>query len=90
MGAGSQDISDYGSTSSKVYDHDIESPLLVDEVSDTEFYIGYSNNTRYENKGNWRIKRIWKVGSVWNFGFPNGDQNFTFIWDERDSYTYYT
>jgi hypothetical protein len=87
MGASSQDISDYNSNN--VFAHNIEAPLLVDELSDTEYYIGYSKNTRYVNKANWRIKRIWKVGNVWNFGFPEGNQGFEFVWDERDSYTYY-
>jgi hypothetical protein len=68
--------------------HNIEAPLLVDEVSSTEFYIGLSKNTKEIGKANWRIKRIWKVGGVWNFGFPNGNQNFEFVWDDRDTYTY--
>lgn len=68
--------------------HNLESSLLVDEVSSTEYYIGKSDNTNNIFKGNWRIKRIWKVGNVWNFGFPDGNQNFEFVWDLRDTYTY--
>ncbi len=75
-------------TEFNTYQHNLESPLLVDEISSTEFYIGQSDNTNDIYKGNWRIKRIWKVGSVWNFGFPNGNQDFIFVWDERDTYTY--
>ena len=82
----SSDITDF--KNDNVFAHNIERPMLVDEVSDTEFYIGYSQNTKQQDKNNWRIKRIWKVGSVWNFGFPDGNQNFEFKWDLRDTYTY--
>lgn len=68
--------------------HNLDTPMLVDEVSDTEYYIGISDNTKHKGEGNWRIKRIWKIGSVWNFGFPDGNQDFVFSWDLRDSYSY--
>ncbi len=71
------------------YQHNLEAPLLVDEINSTEYYVGQSNNTRLIGEGNWRIKRIWKVGNVWNFGFPDGNQDFVFNWDIRDSYTYH-
>lgn len=71
-----------------IYQQNMESPVLIDEVSSTEYYVGQSNNTNQRGKATWRIKRIWKVGSVWNFGFPDGNQSFTYIWDSRDTYTY--
>lgn len=71
------------------YQHNLEAPLLVDEISSTEYYVGQSDNTKQKSKGNWKIKRIWKVGNVWNFGFPDGNQDFAFKWDERDMYTYH-
>ena len=33
----------------------------------------------------WKIKKIWKDGSIWNVGFPDGDQMFSYVWDERAS-----
>lgn len=75
-------------TDFNIYQHNIDVPVLVDEVSSTEYYIGQSINTKQRNESNWRIKRIWKVGTVWNFGFPNGDQDFKYQWDLRDTYTY--
>jgi len=87
MTANTQDITDF-KNSNALISHNIERPMLVDEVSDTEFYIGYSQNTPIKNTNNWRIKRIWQVSSVWNFGFPEGNQNFEFNWDLRDTYTY--
>lgn len=75
-------------TEFNIIQHDLKPPMLVDEVSSTEYYIGHSKNSKLKNKSNWRIQRIWKVGSVWNFGYPDGNQNFDFMWDLRDTYTY--
>ena len=75
-------------TEININQHNLEAPVLVDEVSSTEYYIGQSKNSKVLDKANWRIKRIWKVGSVWNFGFPDGNQDFKFVWDLRDTYTY--
>ena len=62
--------------------------MLVDELSSTEFYIGTSKNDKDPARPYWRIKRIYKIGSVWKFEFPNGDQDFKYVWDDRLSYTY--
>ena len=86
MAAGSQDITDF--KNNNVFDHAILPPMLVDEVSDIEYYVGHSKNTNKRGVGNWRIRRIWKVGSVWNFGFPDGNQDFVWNWDLRDTYDY--
>ena len=87
MAENTQDISNY-KPSEHLISHNHEAPLLVDEVSSTEFYIGESDNTHNIFEGNWRIKRIWKVGNVWNFGFPDGNQDYIWEWDKRDTYTY--
>lgn len=88
MANNSQDITDF-KEKEHLNSHKHEAPLLVDEVSDTEYYVGESDNTRLRDTDNWRIKRIWKVGSVWNFGFPDGIQDFSYNWDLRDTYTYH-
>jgi hypothetical protein len=62
--------------------------LIVDESSINNFYIGTSRSFKNPSQANWRIKRIWKVGTVWKIGFPNGNQDFTFVWDDRTSYIY--
>ena len=61
---------------------------LIDEVSSDEIYIGNSSGGKDGNASNWLIKKIWKDGTIWNIGFPNGDQSFKFIWNDRASYTY--
>ena len=40
MGVNTQDLSDF--KNDNVFDHNIESSMFVEEVSSTEFYIGYS------------------------------------------------
>jgi len=46
----SSDITDF--RNDNVFAHDIERPMLVDEISDTEFYIGYSQNTKQQDRNN--------------------------------------
>lgn len=62
--------------------------MLIDELSATEYYIGMSNNFKDPGAAHWRIRRIWKIGSVWHFGYPDGNQDFKYVWDDRLSYTY--
>jgi len=68
--------------------HNIEPRKLIDEVTQENFYLGVSNNGNNTSRPIWLIKRIWKVGSVWNIGFPNGRQEFKFVWNDRYSYDY--
>ena len=76
-------------TDMNVQSYNFEPVTLIDEVSGDEFYIGVSNNGKNTSKPIWKIKKIWKDGTVWNVGFPDGDQSFKYVWDDRDSaYTY--
>lgn len=68
--------------------HEIKAPMLIDEVSNTEFYIGVSRNSSDVSKPSWKIQRIWKMGTIWKFGYPDGDQRFKFIWEDRFTYSY--
>lgn len=68
--------------------YNTEKTMLVDEMSSTEYYIGTSDNSSDFAAANWKIKRIWQTGSVWNFGFPDGNQEFKWVWNDRLSYTY--
>jgi hypothetical protein len=71
-----------------VQQHNIDAVMLVDELSSIEYYIGVSRNTKNEGKANWRIKKIWKDGTTWRFEFPEGDQDFKWVWGDRLTYTY--
>jgi hypothetical protein len=68
--------------------NNIEPQLIVDVATNNQIYIGISNNTKNTGNPTWKIKYIWQTGTVWNFGYPNGDQSFAYIWDLRDSYNY--
>jgi len=82
-------MSDFNNFNDNVQIYDNQVSTLIDEVSTTEFYIGNSNGAKNTSAAIWKIKKIWQDGSVWNIGYPNGDQGFKFIWDDRDgAYTY--
>ncbi|MFW6377056.1 MAG: hypothetical protein ACOCZ5_00275 [bacterium] len=71
-----------------IQQYNIEPYVLVDEVSETEIYVGTSRTFNTKSKPIWRIKRFWKVGSVWMQGFPDGRQDFIHVWDDRITYNY--
>lgn len=67
----------------------VEPITLIHEYSSTEYYIGISNNGRDTSKNVWQIKRIVKNGDVWSVTqFPDGNQTFNYVWDNRLIYTY--
>lgn len=65
-----------------------EPNTLIDEVSETEIYLGISNNSSNVSGTTWQIKKRWKVGTVWFAGYPDGKQTFEFTWGNKNSYTY--
>jgi hypothetical protein len=71
-----------------VNSYKIDPVTLVDEISSIEYYIGVSQNGSDANRPNWRIKKIWKDGTTWRFEFPDGRQEFKFVWNLRLTYTY--
>lgn len=68
--------------------HKIDPYVLIDELSETEIYIGTSKSFPDKSKPYWRIKRILKIGNVWQMEHPEGNQDFKFVWDDRYSYMY--
>jgi hypothetical protein len=70
----------------KIYN--IDPVKLIDEISSTEYYIGESINGNDQTKPTWKIKKIWQVGTVWHFGYPDGKQDYLYIWDDRFDYSY--
>ena len=76
-------------TDINVQQQNFEPITLIDEQSSEEYYIGVSTNGRDTSKPYWRIKKIWKDGTVWKIQFPDGDQTYIFILDDRiGAYTY--
>jgi hypothetical protein len=63
-------------------------PYVFTDTSGTTKYIGTSASFADVNAKFWRIKKEWTIGTVTYMGFPNGDQDFKFIWNCRCTYTY--
>lgn len=68
--------------------YDIEPYEFIDNVSSTTKYIGTSMSYGDGSKPVWRIKKVWVVGNVQYMGFPNGDQSYGFVWNDRALYNY--
>lgn len=68
--------------------YNAEQIMIVDEISSTEIYIGTSDNSSDFSAANWKIKRILKTGSVWKFEFPDGNQEFKWVWSDKLTYSY--
>lgn len=68
--------------------YNAEQIMIVDEISSTEIYIGTSDNSSDFGAANWKIKRILKTGSVWKFEFPDGNQEFKWVWSDKLTYSY--
>jgi hypothetical protein len=51
-------------------------------------FIGVTNNLKDTAAKNWSIQKISQVGTVWRFEYPYGDQNFAYVWDNRNNGTY--
>lgn len=68
--------------------YNLEPYRYIDEVTDELFYIGVSNNGNSTDRPIWNIKKIEKIGTEWRVSFPEGKQQFKFVWDERYLYDY--
>lgn len=63
-------------------------PYTAVDVSGTTTYYGTSISFNNGSAAIWRIKKEWKVGNVTYTAYPNGEQEFKFIWNNRTGYTY--
>lgn len=62
--------------------------MLLDEVSSTVSYLGYSPLGAATSTDNWKIKRILVSGTLTSTQFADGNENYDNIWDNRASLTY--
>lgn len=60
-----------------------ESPTQIDEVSSSEIYLGWAVAGSSANDNVWKIKQIKQTGSVWTQKYPNGDENYLYVWSDR-------
>lgn len=62
--------------------------LRVDPVDFTTTYIGESKPGTATSTALWRIKKIFVSGTATSITFPNGSDDFSYIWDNRASLSY--
>jgi len=63
-------------------------PYVFVDTSGTTTYTGISSGFNSGGSSIWKIKKEWKIGNVVYMGYPNGNQNFSFIWNNRTGYNY--
>lgn len=63
-------------------------PYVFVDQSGTTKYIGTSQNSNNSGAAVWKIKKEWQIETVTYMGFPNGNQEFNFVWNSRATYTY--
>jgi len=63
-------------------------PYVFVDTTGTTTYTGVSISFGDGAGATWQIKKEWTSGTTRMMGFPNGSQEFTFIWNSRASYTY--
>lgn len=63
-------------------------PIVLTDTVGTTIYTANSINANNPAAGVWRIKKEWVSGTTTQMGFPNGSQEFSFVWNNRASYTY--
>jgi len=61
---------------------------LVDEVSDTECYVGKAARGSATSAEVWSIQKISVSGNVTTIAWPSKSDRFEFVWDDRATYTY--
>jgi len=66
----------------------VEPTRIIDNLSDIEVYIGTSSGLRIESEAIWRIKRYVNINGIRKFAYPNGKQDFNYVWKDRFTYNY--
>lgn len=61
---------------------------LIDEASPSVTYICTASPGTQADEPHWRIQKITKSGSVTRTQYPNGQNTFTFVADDRATYDY--
>ena len=62
--------------------------IYIDEVSDTETYIGWTKSGLTTSEAYWRIAKVSTTGTVTSIEYADGDDLFNNIWDNRVSLSY--
>ena len=61
---------------------------FIDEVSETEKYIGYAPMGTDEDEEGWRIVKVVKEENVTKHLYAQGTMDFISAWNKRTEYSY--
>jgi hypothetical protein len=61
---------------------------LIDEVDSNTIYVGIASRATITSASSWQIIKILTTGTVTSVLYPNGNDGFLYIWDNRTTYTY--
>lgn len=65
----------------------VQYKTILDDRGDT-VYIGVAKHGTNKSESYWRIKKIVTNDGVTETLCPNGSDEFNFVWDNRENYTY--
>jgi len=60
----------------------------LDQVSDILVYKAYALTGSLTSESTWSIAKYAKSGDVWTTTYPNADDTYSYIWNDRLSYLY--
>ena len=63
-------------------------PYVFIDVVGTTKYTGISISFGDGKKAVWQLKKEWASGKATLMGFPDGKQDFAYVWNNRTGYTY--
>ena len=61
---------------------------IFDGLTGTTRYVGTTLTFTDTAAPLWRIQKIWEDSGIWYSGFPDGIQDFVYVWNSRAGYTY--
>ena len=69
---------------------EIEQPIEIrsDIVSSTVVYKGWAKNGAIDSEAKWYLEKYEKVAGVWTKKTPNGNNIYSFVWNDRQTYIY--
>ena len=66
----------------------LAAPDIIDEVSATEYYLGWFSPGGSESTASCRIVHMQKTGNIWRRHYAEGTDQKVHTWDDRTTYSY--
>lgn len=68
--------------------HDAATSVLVDSADASNIFVGIAQSGTATSDAFWQIKKIVISGTDVAIKYPNGATTYTFVWNNRGTYTY--